>query len=131
MGAVVMTKQALKRLATFSSELDASAIVNLLEEHGVKALAVGGFTAGFKAEAPGFVDVMVLEGDLDAASGVLGEVGPAHPLARLVDEQAIGAAGADNTDGSHTQRRQNVVSLLIAAFMLLCLLTLVIGWWMK
>ena len=126
-----MTKQGLKRLVTLPSEIHASAIVNLLEDNGVKAMAVGGFTSGFKAEAPGFVDVMVLQSDWVAASGVLTGLDAADPLAGVVaggipdQTEARASAGVDGSVAS--ERRQNLISAIIAGLMLLCLLTLLFG----
>jgi hypothetical protein len=58
-------------LISVANEVAASAIVAALEEHGVKAMAVGGFTAGFRAEAPGDVRIVVRRNDLTRAQQVL------------------------------------------------------------
>ncbi len=46
-------------------------LVAALKDHGVDARAVGALTAGFRAEAPGVIKVMVREADLDDATRVL------------------------------------------------------------
>lgn len=51
-------------LASVPTEIQASIITASLEEAGIRAMATGGFTAGFIAEAPGWVRVMVAEEDL-------------------------------------------------------------------
>ena len=43
------TSDHLKSLVSVPTELEASVIVSLLEDHGIKAKAVGGYTSGFKA----------------------------------------------------------------------------------
>jgi hypothetical protein len=64
----------LSKLTTVPGEYEATAIVSALEAEGIRATAVGGFTAGFKAEAPGGASVMVLEADLPRAKAILAEL---------------------------------------------------------
>jgi Putative prokaryotic signal transducing protein len=52
-------------------ELQAGIIVGALEENGIKATMAGQATAGFRAEAPGWVQVLVAEEDLEPAKAVL------------------------------------------------------------
>jgi hypothetical protein len=59
------------KLTTVFGEYEATAIVSALEAEGVRAQTVGGFTAGFRAEAPGGVSVVVLENDLPRAKQIL------------------------------------------------------------
>jgi hypothetical protein len=61
----------LSKLTTVTSEYEATAIVSALEAEGIRATTVGGFTAGFRAEAPGGVTVVVLEDDLPRAKEIL------------------------------------------------------------
>ena len=49
-------------------------VVGALESEGILSTAVGGFTAGFKAEAPGWVQVMVSEEDLPVAQNTLAKL---------------------------------------------------------
>ena len=58
-------------LLSVPTEVEAAALVTALAEYDVKALAVGGYTSGFKAEAPGCVAVVVKHADLDRAKQVL------------------------------------------------------------
>ncbi len=60
-------------LVSVPSEIEAAFIVNTLAEHGIRASAVGGYTSGFKAEAPGQVTVLVSAADLDRARQLLEE----------------------------------------------------------
>ena len=62
-------------LLSVSSEAEASAIVATLADHGISARVVGGYTAGFIAEAPGEVQVLVREEDLVRASQIAKEQG--------------------------------------------------------
>jgi hypothetical protein len=64
----------LTKLTTVTSEYEAEAIVNALEAEGIRARTVGGFTAGFRAEAPGGVSVVVLEDDLPRAKQIFAEL---------------------------------------------------------
>jgi hypothetical protein len=62
------------KLTTVPGEYEASAIVSALETEGIRARTVGGFTAGFRAEAPGGVSVVVLEEDLARAKQILADL---------------------------------------------------------
>jgi hypothetical protein len=64
----------LSKLTTVPGEYEATAIVSALEAEGIRATAVGGFTAGFKAEGPGGASVMVLEDDLPRAKEILAQL---------------------------------------------------------
>ena len=80
--------QDLVTVAERPDELAASVVVRRLEDAGLQAVAVGGLTCGLRAEAPGWVQVKVLEADADAARGVLGDPGTAPPP---VDQDALAA----------------------------------------
>jgi Putative prokaryotic signal transducing protein len=64
----------LSKLTTVTGEYEATAIVSALEAEGIRATTVGGFTAGFRAEAPGGVTVVVLEDDLPRAKEILADL---------------------------------------------------------
>ena len=55
-------------------EMQAGIIVGALQENGIKATMAGQTTAGFRAEAPGWVQVLVAEEDLPRARAVLEEL---------------------------------------------------------
>jgi hypothetical protein len=56
------------------TEMEAGIIVSALQENGIKATMAGQTTAGFRAEAPGWVQVLVAEEDLARAQAVLEEL---------------------------------------------------------
>jgi hypothetical protein len=58
-------------LISFPGELEAAAVVAALTEQDIHATTTGSFTAGFQAEAPGQVSVVVKSSDLEAARQVL------------------------------------------------------------
>ncbi|MGH7201945.1 MAG: putative signal transducing protein [Planctomycetaceae bacterium] len=64
----------LEVLASVPTEAEAAMIVAALDERGLRAQAVGGHTAGFRADAPGEVAVLVRRMDLDAAARILQEL---------------------------------------------------------
>ena len=68
----------LARLTSVRNEMEASVIVAALEEQGVQATMAGVHTAQFRAEAPGWVEVLVAEHDLPAAEAVLDKVRREH-----------------------------------------------------
>ena len=55
-------------------EAQAAMLVAALDEHGVRAWAVGGFTSGFRAEVPGGVQVLVRWCDVESAREALREI---------------------------------------------------------
>ena len=61
-------------LTTVSVEYEALAIVSALEAEQIRATAVGGYTAGFRAETPGGVSVLVAEPDLERAQQILAQL---------------------------------------------------------
>ena len=56
------------------TEVAASILVAVLADEGIRAVATGGFTAGFRAEAPGWAEVRVLERDAPRAREIIAEV---------------------------------------------------------
>ena len=78
----------LATLATVSTEMEAQLIVNLLNEHGIAAVATGGSTSQFRAEAPGVVRVMVKQEHLPVARSVLAEIKEAPCPSEPADENA-------------------------------------------
>ncbi|MCM2370906.1 putative signal transducing protein [Aporhodopirellula aestuarii] len=61
-------------VAERANELTAGVLVNVLADEGIRAIAVGGFTAGFRAEAPGLVQIKVFEKDAERATKILNEI---------------------------------------------------------
>ncbi len=62
------------RLTSTPTEREAAVIIATLEEVGIQSTMAGQFTAGFRAEAPGWVQVLVAEENLTRAQEVLAEV---------------------------------------------------------
>ena len=60
--------------------------VHVLADAGIRAVAVGGLTAGLRAEAPGWVQVKVMEDNEEEAKRVLSEVKRVKPGANINDE---------------------------------------------
>lgn len=61
----------LQVLTSVPHEMEAGLIVAALGQEGIRARASGILTAGFRAEAPGEVRILVLEDDLSRAQDVL------------------------------------------------------------
>ncbi len=61
-------------LESTPTEMEAGIIVAALEEAGIQATMTGAHTAGFCAEAPGWVKILVAEGDLLQARTILRDV---------------------------------------------------------
>ena len=64
----------LEVLVRVPTEVEASVIVGELEARGIRAEAVGGYTASFRAEAPGDVKVLVRSADVEQAQAALKEM---------------------------------------------------------
>lgn len=65
-------------VAERSTEVAASILVSVLADEGIKAVATGGFTSGFRAEAPGYVKVQTFESDAERAREIISELKPAE-----------------------------------------------------
>ena len=63
-------------VAERSDEISASILVSVLQDEGIKAIATGGFTAGFRAEAPGMVKIQTFASDADRAREIISEIKP-------------------------------------------------------
>ena len=61
-------------LTFVGSDIEAAAIVAALAARGIEATTTGGFTAGFRAEAPGDVNVVVRHADLERAVRIFNEL---------------------------------------------------------
>jgi hypothetical protein len=61
-------------LLRVSTDMEAAMIVSTLAGEEIDATSAGDFTAGFRAEAPGMVSVLVRHSDLERARGVLAEI---------------------------------------------------------
>jgi hypothetical protein len=61
-------------LESTATEMEAGVIVAALEQGGIQATMTGTYTAGFRAEAPGWVKILVAENDLWQARTVLRDV---------------------------------------------------------
>ena len=61
----------LVKLTTAATEWQADRIVDRLREEGIAASATGGFTAGFRAEAPGMINVLIDSRDIHRALQVV------------------------------------------------------------
>lgn len=68
----------LARLTSVRTEMEAGVIVSNLEERGIQATMSGIHTANFRAEAPGWVEVLVAENALPQAKEVLEEARSQH-----------------------------------------------------
>lgn len=68
----------LAELMRVPNEMEAAIVVNALSDNGIQATATGGFTSGFKAEAPGDVQIYVRQGDLRAARQILDQLRGEH-----------------------------------------------------
>ena len=61
-------------LTTVATEVEAAVITNALQQLGIEAVATGGYTSGFKAEAPGAVKVFVKRVDAELARRALNQI---------------------------------------------------------
>ena len=63
-------------LISVPTDVEAAAVITALSAHGIRAIAAGGYTAGLRAAAPGQVQVMVRQADLQEAQVILEELQP-------------------------------------------------------
>lgn len=77
----------LEVLTRVRSEVEGDLIVRCLADRGIAAKAVGEFTSGFRAEAPGDVSVLVRHCDLARAKVALAAVRQENLSEQDTDEQ--------------------------------------------
>ena len=87
-----LNNERLVTVAERNSEVAASILVSVLNDEGIRAVATGGFTSGFRAEAPGWVRVQTLERDAERARKILAGVDTQlrEELEQLGDESEPG-----------------------------------------
>jgi len=61
-------------LTSVVTDVEAVVIVGALAARGIQAHTTGGYTAGFRAEAPGYVQILVKNKDLDRARQAFAEI---------------------------------------------------------
>ena len=61
-------------LISVADDVEATVIIAALQSRDIKATATGGFTAGFRTETPGHIDVLVRHEDLVQARKALAEI---------------------------------------------------------
>lgn len=79
-----------KLVTVAERDLESAALilVSVLKDAGIRAIATGGFTAGFRAEAPGVVKVQTFEADAEQARQVIAEI-------RELPDENFAADGGD------------------------------------
>ena len=65
-------------LKSVPSETEAAALVLALKDYGIDATTTGGYTASFRAETPGDVQIIIQSADLDRARIALEEIERGH-----------------------------------------------------
>ena len=63
-----------KKIARFNTSYEASVLVAKLEKRGIDAKVVGAMVAGFQAEAPGYVDVLVPAAEYETAVNAVADL---------------------------------------------------------
>ena len=86
-------------LVSVPNEFEAAMIVSALAARDIDASTAGSFTAGFRAEAPGDVEVVVRQRDLERAKTALNELRPhaAHEIPSTAREPGS-QSGHGNSD---------------------------------
>ena len=103
-------------------DIEAQLITNLLADAGIEAMVTGGSLAGFRAEAPANVCVVVRAADADAAREALAAVRP------TIDEADVGDDSAPDTQPPQGRALDVVFP---AALLVGGLTTLgIFGWWL-
>jgi hypothetical protein len=90
----------LETVAERSMESAALILVSVLKDAGIRAIATGGFTAGFRAEAPGMVKVQTFEADAERARQVIAEIRELPEDAIASEDITTEAVREDPTEAS-------------------------------
>ena len=103
-------------------DIEAQLITNLLADAGIEAMVTGGSLAGFRAEAPANVCVVVRAADADAAREALAAARP------TIDEADV---GDDLSSESEPPQRRIIDTIFPATLLLGALSTLgIFGLWL-
>ena len=103
-------------------DIEAQLIKNLLADAGIEAMVTGGALAGFRAEAPADVCVVVRAEDADRAREALAAARP------TVDDALV---GDDSPPEAEAPRARVIDAIFPAALALGTVLTLgLLGWWL-
>ena len=89
----------ISQLASVPTELEASLIVAALQDEGLDASMTGIYTAGFRAEAPGQVQVQVADSDLARAKSVMEDMTRDRDAIDWSQVDVGEAEDADSPDG--------------------------------
>ena len=66
-----LNNQKLMTVATRPDEIQANQVVAMLEAAGIRANAVGLYTSAFRTEAPGNIQIQVLESNAEQARALI------------------------------------------------------------
>ena len=103
-------------------DIEAQLITNLLADAGIEAMVTGGALAGFRAEAPANVCVVVRAADAEAASEALAAARP------TIDEADV---GDDSPADTQAPKGRALDVVFPAALLVGGLTTLgIFGWWL-
>ena len=103
-------------LISVTSDLEAAMIVSALAAHDIDATTTGGYTAGFRAEAPGEVSVLVRSSDLPAAQLLLREFDSRREDAETSSPPSSGHGAPGRSEASNFLIVGLVLLLLVVAF---------------
>ena len=103
-------------LVSVPNEFEAAMIVSALAARDIDASTSGSFTAGFRAEAPGDVEVVVRQRDLERAKIALEELRP-HTAQK--SPQQHGSLTLSQAAGIQTWQAFGLLALLAAAVLYL------------
>ncbi len=103
--------ETLEVVARVPVEADASLMVQFLADHGIEATQVGGFTSGFKAEAPGWCSVVVKRGDLERAKQALREAPHEWSPDEVQEAEVVTAEEEPSANGEPAAAKANATLL--------------------
>jgi len=103
-------------------DIEAQLITNLLADAGIEAMVTGGSLAGFRAEAPANVCVVVRAHDADAAREAIAEARP------TIDDTEVG----DDSPSDIEAPQGRALDVIFPAVLLLGAVTTLglLGWWL-
>ena len=115
-------KARLVAIAHPRDDIEAQLITNLLADAGIEAMVTGGALAGFRAEAPANVCVVVRAADAEAAREALAAARP------TIDEADV---GDDSAPDPQAPQGRALDVVFPAALLLGAVTTLgIFGWWL-
>ncbi|MBX3358510.1 MAG: hypothetical protein KF745_08780 [Phycisphaeraceae bacterium] len=103
-------------VATSATEVGGEELVSVIRAAGIDAMVIGAMTAGFRAEAPGIVKIMVRRADASGAAAALRQAG-ADAASVVWSDVDVGEGEASQGDNAPTGSNRVAWTVVLAVML--------------